>query len=257
MKLYYLGKSKYITLTPAHFKIFFSDNYNIMVHALKKISIHGNDMDEKISLTKESLIEMQDFIEDIMKFMKYMSSVAGDKKIVLYPFLPYENGYGTKNTLTYLPDIAKLQRLQNGRLTDWDMGNGPRQVGFVFDPSDTGSFQELIPEFLGLLFVEPSAFVVRILDEGMDVDELLFGFEGTGSLQPSMIRGNPGSETTPPKGGMVWWNEGKYQSLYNKWNKIVQRHKLLGIVRFKDPEQFYDISRHVDFINNLINKIKF
>ncbi len=91
----------------------------------------------------------------------------------------------------------------------------------------------------------------------MGVNKLLFGFESTGSLLPSMIIGNPGSEVTPPKGGMVWWNEGKYQNLYNEWNKIVQRHKLLGIVRFKDPEQFYDISRHVDFINNLINKIKF
>ncbi|KKL12111.1 hypothetical protein LCGC14_2539060, partial [marine sediment metagenome] len=62
----------------------------------------------------------------------------------------------------------------------------------------------------------------------MDVDELLFGFESTGSLLPSMLVGNPGSETTPPKGGMVWWTESTYKNLYNEWNKIVQRHKLLG-----------------------------
>jgi len=244
-ELYYYGKKHYITLTPEDFKKYFQDDYDKMIYSLKKIALFGGGsvLEEKIALSKQNLIKMQDFIIDILGFVKEMSDLAGGKKIILYPFKGYKDGFGIVEGQTYIPDPVYLKETHKEALDEWWISTkDPKKIGFIFDPDQPKRFQDLIPEFLALLFVEPCAFVVRVPGEGMARDEVFFGFEITGSLAPAQLRGKYGYNG-PPGTGMIAWNKLIYEYLAYRLNDIVNRYDLLGIHRFRDPNKFYDICR--------------
>jgi hypothetical protein len=91
------------------------------------------EKDKKL-LTRLRLIEMQDFILDILIFIKQLSDIVGGKKIILYPFNGYPGGFGISSAKGYIPTSDYLENIQKEKLTDWKLprSNKFKDIGLVF-----------------------------------------------------------------------------------------------------------------------------
>ncbi|MHA1985569.1 MAG: hypothetical protein ACW98D_02920 [Promethearchaeota archaeon] len=248
------GKSQYekIILTHSEFNEYFKDNFGELAIGFETIKL-GSIVDN----TKEKMIEMQDFVTDMLDFVGEMGKIAGEK-IILYTFNIFENGYGIdRNSMTYLPNSLPI--------TDYEWKPAVtgrfRDIGFVYDPNDPISiknFEDQIPVYIANLLLKPTAFVVRIPGKNMEADECWFAFTPWGSLLPSQVVGHytpsKASYSGPPRLGMKWsdGSEASYENsyLYNTWNKIVREHEIYGIHYFNDPSDFYNIVNRLGFIRN-------
>ena len=204
-------------------------------------------------MIESDLRYMQDFIMDTLSFIFELAESAVNKRIILYPFNAYIDGYGVE------PEFNKYLPPRDTNLNEWYFhADKPKNIGFLLDLNDLNSvnkFVEMIPILLGNLLVRPAAFIVRDPDYPyLANDQCVFAFGMPGSLLPSqMIGGGLGRPPGPPITGMRWTggSEAIYKKsyFYLKWNNIISRHNTLTVKKLDDPNKFYEIVRRILFTN--------
>jgi len=239
------GKGELI-LSPDDFRRYFKDDWakfasSLYLPKLKTDEVYSNQIESDLRY-------MQDFIMDTLGFIFDLAESAENKRIILYPFNAFTDGYGADpKSNVYLPP-------NDYSLNEWYI-KAPRQIGFLLDLNDQDSinnFVEMIPILLGNLLVRPAAFIVRDPDHpDLKSDECMFTFGMSGSLLPSQMIGSP--RAGPPKSGMKWVGgseiDYKKSSYYLRWNEIISRHNTLSVHKFDDPNKFYEIVRRILFTN--------
>ena len=235
-----------IRLSPEDFRFYFKDDWSKFAASLYLIGSKDVDLEASV---ESDLRYMQNFIIDALDFIFDLAESAVNKKIYLYVFNTYSEGFGIKNGKKYNPPI-------NPNLNEWVPQRTTIETGYVLDLNDMNSvneFIEMIPILIGNLLVSPTTFVVREPDSpGLESDQCSFVFNIAGSLLPSQITGFS-KMIGPPHTGMRWTGgtEGDYRKsvFFLRWNKILSRHDMLATYVFNDPSKFYEICRRILFTN--------
>ncbi|MBN1214426.1 MAG: hypothetical protein JXA99_03185, partial [Candidatus Lokiarchaeota archaeon] len=245
--LQYFRSNDIITLTPDDFRQYFAENYHKMMKGFENLKFKDN----LIEFNKESIIYMKDFIYSALSFIKIISKIIGNKEIIIYPIFGTTNGYYIDERSSILPTKIKLIE-NNINLQEWSPENNENylEIGFLYDPNHPEKFINFIQEYLGLLLVEPSAFIVR--ERGMDSDECLFAFDTIGEILPEFLIKKP-KVVGPPKEGMVWKNEAIFWKLADIWKSITFSNNIIGLRKLSPHTKFYELLNQIQFIRNLKN----
>ncbi|MFX1236516.1 MAG: hypothetical protein ACFFAS_00210 [Promethearchaeota archaeon] len=257
-----------IILDRKDFDAFFANYLNEFAIPLSKFRFADSSNDIAI----RNINYLQDLIIDLLGFVERMAqelTQGTNKKIVLYPFTPYKNGWGISAKTGYYGISDRLESIQ-GLLSEWKPygAQTTRDIGFVFDPNDPTSFEQLLPEFLGLLLVKQAGFVVRVVEDvtviNPDEDsnrQCSFIFDLFGGIIPREFKAyldvsyNAGRHP----GGLIWKDEILFLGLYQELMEILNKYNIVSVgtssgISFSD---FYALFRSPSLLASAIKYFRF
>ncbi|MFX1236143.1 MAG: hypothetical protein ACFE8P_00330, partial [Promethearchaeota archaeon] len=242
-----------IIFDKSDFDAYFAPYMDYLTISLSSLKIGKENSENRII---QNINFIQDFIIDLLDFINRMAqSIAqriGGSKIVLYPFSPNSDGWGYESKDDYYGIKDDLIEIQ-GEIKEWRPyeARKSRDIGFVFDPNNPDSFEELLPEFLGLLLIRKAGFVVRAVNDispnnpnsFMENRECAFLFDIIGGILPNDFKYSKDIKSIGPGkhiNGLIWKDELLFLGLYQDLMDILNKHKILYIGSIKSLK-FYDL----------------